>query len=302
MDKKVFKQSVDKGWVAMEEHYFTTAWVPDVGSYQFITETFADHSYSVCFVGSQVVVSPGKSAIVGASLYAGPEIMQTLQKVAPGLELTVDYGSLWWICQPIFHLMCWLYSIFGNWGVAIILVTVLIKLAFYKLSASSYRSMGNMKKLQPKMEQLKEKYGDDRQKFGQAVMELYKKEKVNPLGGCLPILIQIPVFIALYYVLLESVELRQAPFALWLQDLSVKDPFYVLPIIMGCSMFLQQRMSPAPPDPVQAKVMMAMPIVFTVMFLQFPSGLVLYWVVNNGLSILQQWFITRRMNGVVAKK
>jgi YidC/Oxa1 family membrane protein insertase len=179
---------------------------------------------------------------------------------------------------------------------------VLIKLAFYKLSASSYRSMGNMKKLQPKMEQLKEKYGDDRQKFGQAVMELYKKEKVNPLGGCLPILIQIPVFIALYYVLLESVELRQAPFALWLQDLSVKDPFYVLPIIMGCSMFLQQRMSPAPPDPVQAKVMMAMPIVFTVMFLQFPSGLVLYWVVNNGLSILQQWFITRRMNGVVAKK
>jgi YidC/Oxa1 family membrane protein insertase len=303
MEKKSFKQSVDKGWVAMVEHYFTTVWLPEEGHYQFLTETFADHTFSIGWISSSIKVNPGKNMVVGASLYAGPEIIQVLEKLSPGLDLTVDYGVLWWICQPIFHLMCWLHSLFGNWGIAIILVTVLIKLAFYKLSASSYRSMGNMKKLQPKMEQLKERYGDDRQKFGQAVMELYKKEKVNPLGGCLPVLVQIPVFIALYYVLLESVELRQAPFALWIQDLSAKDPFYVLPIIMGGSMFLQQKMSPAPPDPVQAKVMLAMPIVFTVMFLQFPSGLVLYWVVNNVLSILQQWFITRRINEVtIAKK
>lgn len=302
MEKKPFKQSVEHGWLAMEEHYFTTAWVPGDGKYQYLTETFADHTYSIGMVGSVLELAPGAQTTIAATLYAGPEIMENLAKIAPGLELTVDYGVLWWICQPIFYLMNWLYGSLGNWGWAIILVTVLIKLAFYKLSAASYRSMGNMKKLQPKMEQLKAQHGDDRQKFGQAVMELYRKEKVNPLGGCLPILVQIPVFIALYYVLLESVELRQAPFMFWLQDLSVKDPYYILPVIMGISMFLQQRMNPAPADPVQAKVMLAMPIIFTVMFLQFPSGLVLYWVVNNVISIVQQWFITKRMEQSCGKK
>ena len=296
MEKKVFKQTVSKGWAAMEEHYFTSAWIPAGDEpYQYHTETFADKTFSVGFVGPQVVVPAGGKTTLGATLYAGPGVMEALKALAPGLDLTVDYGVLWWICQPIFHLMKWLFSIVGNWGCAIILVTVLLKLAFYKLSASSYRSMGNMRKLQPKIEILKAKHGNDKQKFGQDMMALYKKEKINPLGGCLPIVVQIPVFIALYYVLLESVELRQAPFALWIHDLSLKDPFYVLPIIMGVSMFFQQRMNPAPPDPIQAKVMMAMPLVFTVLFLQFPSGLVLYWVVNNLLSILQQWTITRRM-------
>ena len=302
MEKKAFKQTITNGWAAMEEHYFTSAWIPVGGApYQYHTEAFSDQTFSVGFVGQHILVGPGDQTVLGATLYVGPGVMKSLQELAPGLELTVDYGVLWWICQPIFHLMSWLYSLIGNWGAAIILVTVLIKLAFYKLSAASYRSMGNMRKLQPKMEALKARFGDDKQKFGQAVMELYKKEKINPLGGCLPILVQIPVFIALYYVLLESVELRQAPFALWIHDLSTKDPFYVLPLIMGISMFFQQRMNPAPPDPVQAKVMMAMPLVFTVLFLQFPSGLVLYWVVNNLLSILQQWMITRRMEGPSGK-
>lgn len=296
MAKKNFKQTVTNGWAAMEEHYFTSAWIPAGDApYQYHTETFADKTFSVGFVGTQVVVPAGEKITLGATLYAGPGVMESLKTLAHGLDLTVDYGVLWWICQPIFHLMKWLFSIVGNWGCAIILVTVLLKLAFYKLSASSYRSMGNMRKLQPKIEALKAKHGGDKQKFGQEMMALYKKEKINPLGGCLPILVQIPVFIALYYVLLESVELRQAPFALWIHDLSIKDPFYVLPIIMGISMFFQQRMNPAPPDPIQAKVMMAMPLVFTVLFLQFPAGLVLYWVVNNLLSILQQWSITKRM-------
>jgi len=189
-----------------------------------------------------------------------------------------------------------MYEVLGNWGLAIIATTIIIKALFYKLSASSYKSMGNMRKVQPKIEALKQRYGEDRQKFSQEMMALYRKEKVNPLGGCLPILIQIPVFIALYYVLLESVELRQAPFYLWIKDLSLKDPYYVLPIIMGLSMFVQQRLNPAPPDPMQAKVLMFMPLFFTFLFLQFPAGLVLYWVVNNLLSILQQWMITRKID------
>ena len=303
MSKKGLKKNVSKGWAAMTEHYFTSAWIPGGdAAYQYHSETFADNTFSIGFVGQPLVVAPGEQGRAAATLYMGPGITKDLQALAPGLELTVDYGVLWWICQPIFQLMTWLHSLVSNWGAAIILVTVLIKLAFYKLSAASYRSMGNMRKLQPKMEELKARCGDDRQKYGQAVMELYKKEKINPLGGCLPILVQIPVFIALYYVLLESVELRQAPFMLWIHDLSAKDPFYVLPLIMGVSMFFQQRMNPAPPDPVQAKVMMAMPVVFTALFLQFPSGLVLYWVVNNVLSIAQQWMITRRMGVITPSK
>ena len=218
-----------------------------------------------------------------------------LEAIAPGLDLVVDYGWLTVIAKPIFELLQFLHGIVRNWGWAIVLLTLIVKLAFFPLQAASYRSMAKMKKVGPKLQQLKERYGDDRVKMNQAMMELYKREKINPLGGCLPIVVQIPVFIALYWMLLESVELRQAPFMGWIQDLSVKDPYYVLPLIMGVSMFVQQKLSPAPPDPVQAKVMMAMPVVFTFMFLWFPSGLVLYWVVNNCVSILQQWVITRRI-------
>jgi YidC/Oxa1 family membrane protein insertase len=210
----------------------------------------------------------------------------------------VDYGWLWFIAQPLFWLLKWLHKLVGNWGWSIVLVTVIIKLAFYHLSATSYRSMANMRRMAPRLQSLKERYGDDKQRLNQAMMELYKKEKINPLGGCLPILVQIPVFISLYWVLLESVELRQAPFILWIHDLSIKDPYYVLPVLMGISMFIQQRLNPTPPDPIQAKVMMALPFVFTVFFAFFPAGLVVYWVVNNTLSIAQQWYITRGIEKV----
>ena len=244
---------------------------------------------------SDIVVEPKQKASISGQFYLGPELADELKPLAPGLELTVDYGILWPISIVLIWVLKKIYEVIGNWGFAIVGVTLLIKLAFYKLSASSYRSMGNMRRLQPKIQALKEQMGEDKQQFGQAMMALYRKEKINPLGGCLPILVQIPVFIALYYVLLESVELRQSPFIFWLQDLSAKDPFYVLPILMGISMFVQQKMSPAPPDPLQAKMMMFMPVLFTVLFLNFPSGLVLYWVVNNILSMTQQWYISRQI-------
>jgi YidC/Oxa1 family membrane protein insertase len=218
-----------------------------------------------------------------------------MAQTATGLQLTVDYGVLTVLARPLFIAMDWIHGIVGNWGWAIIIITLLIKLAFYKLSETSYKSMANMRKLAPRLQSLKERYGDDRQKLNQAMMELYKKEKINPLGGCLPILVQIPVFIALYWVLLESVELRQASFMLWLNDLSSPDPYYVLPLLMGATMLIQQKLNPAPLDPIQAKVMMVLPVVFTVFFAFFPSGLVLYWVVNNTLSIAQQWVITKRV-------
>lgn len=224
--------------------------------------------------------------------------MDRLKTLAPGLDLTIDFGWLWFISKAIFWLMQQIYLLIGNWGWSIILVTVVIKALFYKLSAKSYKSMAKMRNLQPKINALKERCGDDKQKLGQATLELYRKEKVNPLGGCLPILIQIPVFIALYWVLLESVQLRHAPFILWIHDLSAPDPFYVLPILMGVSMFVQQQLNPPPPDPTQAKVMMMLPVVFTFLFLYFPAGLVLYWVVNNLLSILQQWYITQKYSNV----
>jgi YidC/Oxa1 family membrane protein insertase len=218
-----------------------------------------------------------------------------MKQAAPGLELTVDYGILTVLAQPLFWLLKTIHNLVGNWGWAIVLVTVIIKLAFYKLSETSYKSMANMRKMAPRLQSLKERYGDDRQKLNQAMMELYKKEKINPLGGCLPIVVQIPVFIALYWVLLESVELRQAPFMLWITDMSAPDPYYVLPLLMGATMLIQQKLNPAPLDPIQAKVMMVLPVVFTVFFAFFPSGLVLYWVVNNTLSITQQWVITKRI-------
>jgi YidC/Oxa1 family membrane protein insertase len=301
IQEKPFEKSLQGGFAAMDEHYFVSAWVPSKDSTNlYQTLKLGSDIFGVGFVSSPIEVAPTQTKSIALQLYAGPEVAETLEKIAPGLQYAVDYGILWPICQPIFWLLKKLYQLTGNWGVAIILITVLIKGIFYKLSASSYRSMANMRRLQPKIEALKQRYADDKAKFSQAVMELYKKEKVNPVGGCLPILVQIPVFISLYYTLLGSVELRLAPFMLWLTDLSDKDPYYVLPLLMGASMFLQQKMSPPPADPVQAKVMLLMPIIFTALFLNFPSGLVLYWLVNNLLSISQQWFISKQFEKTVA--
>jgi len=295
MRKKPLDMKEKGGWVAMMEHYFVSAWIPDPDATHELYSRVDDKLYSVGFINPEIEVLPGQEKTVSASLYMGPEVPKVLGELSPGLELTVDYGIFWPIAQPIFWLLKSIHQYVGNWGAAIILVTLLIKLLFFQLSATSYRSMAKMRKIQPEMQRLKERYGEDRQQMSQKVIELYKREKVNPLGGCLPILVQIPVFISLYYVLLESVELRQAPFIGWIQDLSAKDPYFVLPICMGLSMLVQQRLSPAPADPTQAKVMMMMPIVFTVLFMNFPAGLVLYWVVNNVLSISQQWVITKRI-------
>jgi len=292
------------GWVAMIQHYFVTALVPPSQEEEnlFYSKALDDNRYLLGMRGATLSeVAPGESTVIRSQIYAGPKVQGRLENVAPHLELTVDYGYLTIIAQPLFWLLSAIHGIVNNWGWSIVLLTVLIKLVFFKLSETSYRSMANMRKLAPQMQRLKDRYGDDRQKLNQAMMELYKTEKVNPLGGCLPILVQIPVFIALYWMLLESVELRQAPWILWIEDLSIRDPYYILPLIMGASMFLQQRLNPTPPDPVQAKVMMALPVVFTVFFLWFPAGLVLYWVVNNTLSIAQQYVITKRVEAAGAK-
>lgn len=283
------------GWAAMLEHYFLSAWIPEASQDFTYYSKASDDIYTLGMIGPAVDIAPGAQKQIGAKMYVGPEIIDQLKKTAPNLDLTVDYGILWFIAIALFWLLKQVHHIVGNWGWAIVIVTLLIKLAFYHLSAKSYRSMAGMRKLQPRLQMLKERYGDDRQKLTQATMELYKNEKINPLGGCLPIIVQIPVFIALYWVLLESVELRQAPFILWIKDLSVQDPYFILPVIMGLTMFIQQKLNPAPPDPVQAKVMMFLPVFFTFLFITFPAGLVLYWVVNNALSILQQWYITRKI-------
>ena len=249
-------------------------------------------------------IEAGATVTSGVPLYAGPEEQEKLEKIAPGLELTIDYGWLTIIAVPLFWLLSWLNQWAGNWGIAIILLTVIIKLLFYPLSAASYRSMAKMRVLAPKLQKLKDQYGEDRQRMQQAMMDLYKTEKINPLGGCMPILVQIPVFIALYWVLLASVELRHAPFMLWIDDLAAPDPWFILPILMAATMWIQTLLNPEPPDPVQAKVMKIMPIVFSIFFFFFPAGLVLYWLVNNVLSIAQQWQITRAMEreGLGARK
>ncbi|MDT8385227.1 MAG: membrane protein insertase YidC [Gammaproteobacteria bacterium] len=284
------------GWIAMLQHYFLAAWIPpaDAASH-FYTKALADGRYLLGLSGEERVAEPGGRAHFGTRFFAGPKDQHRLEQIDPNLRLTVDYGVLDILAKPVFWVMEKIYSVVGNWGLAIVFVTLIIKLIFYPLSAASYKSMANMRRLTPKLKALKERYGDDRQKMSQAMMEIYKKEKINPLGGCLPILVQIPVFIALYWVLLESVEMRQAPFFLWIQDLSAKDPYYVLPLLMGISMFIQQKLNPPPMDPVQQKVMQALPIIFTAFFAFFPAGLVLYWVVNNCLSIAQQWYITRQV-------
>ncbi len=298
-----FKEAVPGGWLAMVQHYFVSAWVPD----QSITNTFNlrklgnQDLYVLGFTSPLVTVEPGSKGELKAAFYAGPKDQYRLEKISPYLDLTVDYGWLWWIAKPLFWVLTQLHNFLGNWGWSIIFLTVMLKAAFFRLSATSYKSMANMRKLQPEMARLKDLYGDDRQKMSQETMGLYKREKVNPMGGCLPILVQMPVFIALYWVLLESVELRHSPWILWIQDLSIKDPYFVLPLIMGASMFIQQKLNPTPPDPTQAKVMQMMPIAFTFFFMFFPAGLVLYWTVNNGLSIVQQWLITRQIEGASKK-
>jgi len=296
MAEQDLDREVTDGWVAMIQHYFLGAIIPETGvANRYYTKTLSDARYVMGMVSPQRVIAPGASTRFSEHLFIGPKLQDRMAKVAPGLELTVDYGILTVLARPLHISLDWIHSVTGNWGWAIIILTVLIKLAFFKLSETSYRSMANMRKLGPRMKSLKERYSDDRQKLNQAMMEMYKKEKINPLGGCLPIVVQIPVFISLYWVLLGSVEMRQAPFILWLNDLSSPDPYYVLPLLMGATMLIQQRLNPAPVDPIQAKVMMALPVVFTVFFAFFPSGLVLYWVVNNTLSIAQQWAITRRV-------
>lgn len=295
MVKKPFREQIKGGWAALLERYFLCAWIPqDNSTNNYYTRVDEENIYNIGEV-TAIEVAPHSEQTVKGQLYMGPEVADVLKQISPGLNLTIDYGILWPISQLLFWLLKTIHSYVGNWGWSIIFVTLIIKVLFYKLSATSYRSMGKMRRLQPRLELLKERHKDDKQQFSAAMMELYRKEKVNPLGGCLPIIIQIPVFIALYYVLLESVELRHAPFMLWIQDLSSKDPYYILPLIMGATMFLQQRMNPAPPDPMQAKIMMLMPLIFTVLFLSFPAGLVLYWTVNNLLSIGQQWYITRAL-------
>ncbi|HSH47055.1 MAG TPA: membrane protein insertase YidC [Halomonas sp.] len=293
---KVENRDVKGGWVAMIQHYFTTAWAPPQDQQNLYYATTDSQGRNVAaFAGPNLSVAPGSEATLEATLYMGPKVQEYLEAVAPHLELTVDFGWLWFIANPLFWLLDKIHGLIGNWGWSIVILTIMVKGALWPLSAKAYKSMGRMRKLGPEMQRLKEQFGDDRQKMSQEMMKFYQKEKINPLGGCLPILVQMPVFIALYWMLLESVELRHAPFMFWIQDLSVKDPYFILPILMGASMFVQQLLNPTPPDPTQAKIMKMLPIVFTFFFLWFPAGLVIYWVVNNVISISQQYVITRRI-------
>ncbi len=303
MDDGPVQVEANSGWIAFVQHYFVSAWIPRNEQTHTYQTRVRNGLYLMGFVDPEVTVAPGTTETIDASLYVGPKILESLQTIAPNLDLTIDFGWLWLIAKPLYLVLEFIHDYVGNWGIAIILLTVLIKALFFHLSAASYRSMANMRRVTPELQRVREQYSDDRQKMSQAMMELYKKEKINPLGGCLPILVQMPVFISLYWVLLESVELRQAPFFFWIQDLSIKDPFFILPLLMGATMFLQMNLNPTPPDPIQARVMKMMPIIFTVFFLWFPAGLVLYWLVNNCLSIAQQWVITRKIEqeGLKAK-
>ena len=304
LEEEALRETVDGGWIAILQHYFLSAWVADADTrnvFYGYPNRRADGTYIVGFTGPGFTVGPGESGSVGAGFYAGPKHQKRLEDIAPNLGLTVDYGFLWWLAVPLFYLLDGIHELIAqNWGVAIILMTLVIKLALYPLSAASYKSMAKMRKVAPQMKRLQERHAGDRQRLSQEMMELYKKEKANPLGGCLPMLLQMPVFIALYWVLYESVELRQAPFFLWIDDLASMDPFFVLPILMGASMYFQQMLNPPMPDPMQARIMKMMPIMFTVLFLFFPAGLVLYWLVNNLLSMAQQWYITYRIENADA--
>lgn len=296
VSNKSFSYSGVGGWMAFLERYFISALIPDnFNNYVYIAEKNLNNIYSFKYLSKDdIILKSDECVCLSTSLFIGPKTTKFLNNLSKGLELTIDYGIFWPIASPIFFLLNFIYSFVSNWGIAIILVTLVIKLLFFNLSSISYKSMGNMKKLQPRLDLLKEQYKDDKTQFGNAIINLYKKENINPLSGCLPILIQIPVFISLYYVILESIELRHAPFFYWIYDLSSKDPYYIFPILMSITMFIQQKLNPPIQDQFQAKVMMFLPVVFLFIFLQFPSGLILYWIVNNILSILQQWIMTRK--------
>ena len=294
LDDAPLDEAAADAWIGVMQHYFIAALVPpETEIYQYYSKILAEDRYLVGFVSPAFDIAPNESRTVSSRTYIGPKRHDIIAEVAPGLELAVDYGVLWFIAKPLFVTLEYIHNKTGNWGWGIVILTLLLKIIFYPLSAAGYRSMANMRKVQPRLLALRDRFQDDKAQLNQAMMQLYKDEKINPLGGCFPIVIQIPVFIALYWVLLESVEIRQAPFILWIHDLSDKDPFFILPVLMGLSMWGQQKLNPAPLDPTQAKVMQLLPWVFTVFFAFFPSGLVLYWLVNNILSIAQQWRITR---------
>ena len=296
-----FQKETKTSWISMIQHYFFTAWLPlnsEINKktiYTRLLTTDNKNSYQIGSVHDYITVPAGTTKSFSSQLYVGPKVQAEISDLAPGLALTVDYGVLTFLAAPLFWVLEKLHLVFNNWGWSIVMLTVLIKIVFFKLSESSYKSMAKMKKLTPRMTALKERYGDDKKQFSEALMKIYKEEKVNPLGGCLPILIQIPVFIALYWVIIESVEMRHAPFIGWIMDLSSADPLYILPVLMGLSMYAQQKLNPAPTDPMQAKIFLTLPFVFTFLFATFPSGLVLYWVTNNILSIAQQYVINKRI-------
>jgi YidC/Oxa1 family membrane protein insertase len=293
---------VSNGWIAALQHFFVTAIVPPAGVPYRVTLNVSGEQFLLAASGPERTIAPGEDAAFGETLFVGPKLQRALAATAPGLDRVADYGRLWFLARPLFLALSFVHQLTGNWGVAIILVTFLLKLLFYPLSEATGRSMAKMKALQPRIKNLQELYADDREKLGRAMMDLYKREKINPVAGCLPTVIQIPVFIAFYWVLLESAEMRQAPFALWIHDLSAHDPWYILPAIMAGAMFAQYKLNPAPPDPVQAKVFMIMPLVMSVTFAFFPAGLVLYWVTNTVLSIAQQWNINRRTGALAANR
>ncbi len=295
-DGKFNNADVRGGWVAVIQHYFTTAWAPNQDQQNLYYADVDQRGRNVAaFASPSATVAPGQNGDLSATLYMGPKEHERLEAVAPHLQLTVDFGWLWFLANPLFWLLTHIHALIGNWGFSIILLTVLVKAVLFPLSATAYKSMAKMRKMGPEMQRIKEQHGDDRQKMSQEMMKFYQKEKINPLGGCLPIVIQMPVFIALYWMLMESIELRHAPFMLWIHDLSAQDPYFILPIIMGLTMFLQQQLNPTPPDPTQAKIMKMLPIIFTFFFLWFPAGLVVYWITNNLLSIAQQYYITKRI-------
>ena len=302
LNDEPFSKRLPAGWVAILQHYFVSAWIPSQkASHDYFASQLSNGDNVIGYKNQNVDIAPGSAATITQTLYVGPKDQVALAELAENLDLVIDYGWLWWLAQPLFWLLTLIQQFVINWGLAIIALTIVVKLIFFRLSAASYKSMAKMRTVQPKIQSIRDQYADDKAKQQQAMMELWKKEKINPMGGCLPMLIQMPVFIALYWVLLESVELRHAPFILWIEDLSAMDPYFVLPILMGISMWLMQRLNPAPPDPMQAKIMMYMPIAFTFLMMWFPAGLVLYWLCNNLLSFAQQYVVTRQIEQAAAR-
>ena len=302
LNDEPFSKRLPAGWVAILQHYFVSAWIPSQkASHDYFASQLSNGDNVIGYKNQNVDIAPGSAATITQTLYVGPKDQVALAELAENLDLVIDYGWLWWLAQPLFWLLTLIQQFVINWGLAIIALTIVVKLVFFRLSAASYKSMAKMRTVQPKIQSIRDQYADDKAKQQQAMMELWKKEKINPMGGCLPMLIQMPVFIALYWVLLESVELRHAPFILWIEDLSAMDPYFVLPILMGISMWLMQRLNPAPPDPMQAKIMMYMPIAFTFLMMWFPAGLVLYWLCNNLLSFAQQYVVTRQIEQAAAR-